>query len=459
MSEREVGRIRKKFILISTLSFFTVMLLMGLCIYLFSTLALRNEVRQILEFIVENDGDLIERKGEHDRNPDPQNVSVYTIDENDIEVNIDVDENDIDNGYQIRYILGVGDYLGISREYLYTTRFFAVLFDENDVVEDVKTSHIAYVDDAEALETARKMRSKYRSFGRYQQYYYMVSPRENGGTIVVCLDRLSQIYSINRIMFSAMALLAVGTLLAFLMMRIFSKKIVRSEVENIERQKQFITNAGHELKTPLAIIRANTEMEEVLNGESEWSRSTMRQVDRMNGLIQNLVKVAKAQETDSGAICEMNISPLVLETAESFKPVAIGMDKKLETNVEETVIMKTEEGKLRQLLSIMIDNAVKYCDDRGTITVETQRSGKCALINVKNSYAEGAKVDYSRFFERFYREDSARTISEDKPDNSGNGYGIGLSIASGLVKSMKGRIGVSWKEGVITFSCRLPLKG
>ena len=460
MSEREISRIRKKFILISTLSFFGVMLLMGLFISMFCSLTLRNEVRQILEYIVLNDGELPERRGGMTEVPDITVTVSEDTDERDGRVNID--------NYELRYILGIGDIFGIAQDYMYTTRYFAVLYDSQGEIEAIKTDHLAFIDSSEAIELARQALGRFFKFGNHKRYYYMVSDRAEGGTIVVYLDRISQIYSIQRIVFSALFLIALGTLLVFFFMRILSKQVVRSEIQNIERQKQFITNAGHELKTPLAIIRANTEMTEMLSGENEWTQSTMRQVDRMNGLIQNLVKVARAQEIDSGMITEMDISPLVTETAESFKPVAIGMGKTLTSSIEENVRIRSEEGSLRQLVSLLVDNAVKYCDDGGTISVGLNRSGKWVYIDIKNTYAAGENADYSRFFERFYREDSARTISSENDGNSGEsalktdndgakgGYGIGLSIATGLVKALKGRLDVSWKDGSILFRCRFP---
>ncbi|MBP5332109.1 MAG: HAMP domain-containing histidine kinase [Lachnospiraceae bacterium] len=462
MSENEIIRIRRKFILVSTLSFFGVMLLMGLFIYLFSSVTLGNEVRQILDYIIENDGEL----------PEKRFMMRDTIksDERDFRANLE-------------YIFGTGDLFGISQDYLYTTRFFAVIYDAEGNVSEIKTGHIAGIDTEKALEYADKALAGYFTYGNTDRYYYKVADREDGGKIVVYLDRFSQMYTIRRIMFSAMLLVAVGTLLAFLLMRVLSEHVVRSEVRNIEKQKQFITNAGHELKTPLAIIRANTEMQEVIAGESEWTQSIMRQVDRMNGLIQNLVRIAKAQETGGGPLSDINISPYVEDAANSFKPVAVGEGKSLDTEIEENIVLKSDEGKIRQLVSLLVDNAVKYCDDGGNIRVRLSRSGKNVLLEVLNSYAEGGSVDYSRFFERFYREDRARTIGNPgeecgKTENNGDrnekngmeygnpgspakqrsGYGIGLSIASELVNSLKGRIGASWKDGKICCTCRFPVK-
>jgi len=442
MPEHQIKSIRTKFILISTLSFCAVMLLMGGFVYLFSTLTIRNEARQIMTRIAENDGDLPE---------------IPQKDEDAGESASGTEEKQEDIDWSLRGIFGLDSLFGESPDYLYTTRYFFVLFNDDHTVEEIRTSHIAYIDRAEAEEYALAALNRFRNFGNLGRYYYYVAPRESGGTIVIYLDRTTQVAFARRVLFAVLILLGFGTILAFFMMRFFSKDVVRTEIENAERQKQFITNASHELKTPLAVISANTEMQEMIGGENEWTQSTMRQVDRMNGLITNLVRIVRAQELDTGELVEQNIAPFAAETAESFSAVAAGDGKRLETAIEDPVMLRSDESKIRQLVSLLTDNAVKYCDEGGVIRVGLAKSGKAAVLTVSNTYAAGETVDYSRFFERFYREDEARTIKgKEAGENRKTGYGIGLSIVENLLKSIRGTIQVAWKDGEIIFTCRLP---
>ena len=448
MTEREIGKLRKKILLISTLSFFGVMLLMGGMIYFFSTITIRNEARQIMNYIARNDGDLLFS------DEDIENIQKAAVDY----ISSYVDENgtyDDKMSWSLDNIFGTGSYFDVTPDSSYTTRYFAVLFDSSDNVESVKTAHIGFIDEDQATEYALAALEKNRSFGNFGRYYYHVSERESGGTIVIYLDRSTQITSTRRILVFGLMILAAGTLLAFFLMRVFSKKFVKTELENVEKQKAFITNASHELKTPLAVIRANTEMTEMLDGESEWTASTLRQVDRMNGLIQNLVMIARSQEKDGMDIREMNISPSVRESAKAFTSVASGSGKKLLLEIEDPVNVKADESRVRQLVSLLTDNAVKYCDEGGEIKVSLSKSGRGCVLCVSNDYAEGKDVDYSRFFERFYREDAARTIEASDEGKKKSGYGVGLSIADGLAKSMKGSLNVGWKDGVISFSLKL----
>ena len=457
MTEHEIKRIRNRFIMTSTLTLFCVMLIMGGFIYLFGTITIRNEAQQIMRYIAENDGDLPKPDAIQNNDEESQGSDTDSGDEHDNSFTETME-------WSLQSIFGVGDFFGETPDSYYTTRYFAVLFDENETVSVIKTSHIAYIDEEQAEEYARIALDRPFHFGNFGRYYYYCADRESGGTIVVYLDRTEQLSLMRRVLISVLSILGFGTFLSFFIMRLLSKGFVRTEVENVEKQKQFITNASHELKTPLAVIKANTEMQEMMDGESEWSQSTLRQVDRMTGLIGNLVQIARAQEMTDGELAPTDIAAAVSETADSFAPVAASDGKKLEKEIPDSLVIKSSDSSMRQLTSLLVDNAIKYCDDGGTIKVELARSRRGAVLTVSNDYAEGANVDYTRFFERFYRQDEAHTISAGTVTGSSegssgertgkSGYGIGLSIAESLVKSMKWSIDVSWDKGRILFTCK-----
>ena len=457
MTEYEIKRIRNRFIMTSTLTLFCVMLIMGGFIYLFGTITIRNEAQQIMRYIAENDGDLPKPDAIQNNDEESQGSDTDSGDEHDNSFTETME-------WSLQSIFGVGDFFGETPDSYYTTRYFAVLFDENETVSVIKTSHIAYIDEEQAEEYARIALDRPFRFGNFGRYYYYCADRESGGTIVVYLDRTEQLSLMRRVLISVLSILGFGTFLSFFIMRLLSKGFVRTEMENVEKQKQFITNASHELKTPLAVIKANTEMQEMMDGESEWSQSTLRQVDRMTGLIGNLVQIARAQEMTDGELAPTDIAAAVSETADSFAPVAASDGKKLEKEIPDSLVIKSSDSSMRQLTSLLVDNAIKYCDDGGTIKVELARSRRGAVLTVSNDYAEGANVDYTRFFERFYRQDEAHTISAGTVTGSSegssgertgkSGYGIGLSIAESLVKSMKGSIDVSWDKGRILFTCK-----
>lgn len=407
MNERAINKLRRKFIMISMHTFTIVMLLISGVIYLFNLHAMRKEAFSVTGEIIENGGEL----------PVPTGGVV---------------------GHQT------------SMDNWYATRYFSIIYDKNGKVQDVITSHISAVGEEEAREFGRKTLEQYFTFGSIEKYYYRVAELEDGGKIIVFLDFSRQLKIIGRILNVALLLVTSGLIVAAFVVRILSFRLVRPEVRAAEQQKAFITNASHELKTPLAVIRANTEVETMLNGENEWNQSTMRQVDRMTGLIQNLVMIARAEENAKNSERrEINVTAITRETVQTFHAVAEQEKLKLENKVRDGLVMKADESQIRQLLTLLIDNAIKYCDKNGSILVSAERRGKTIRLQVSNSYENGENVDCSRFFDRFYREDTAHT-QEDK-----GGFGIGLSIAESLVRQYKGTIDATWNNGVISFVCQL----
>jgi len=247
----------------------------------------------------------------------------------------------------------------------------------------------------------------------------------------------------------ACILIGFGMVISAFVIKSWAGKLIQPEIKNAELQKSFITNASHELKTPLAVIKANTEMLEIMGVENEWTQSTMRQVDRLTGLIQNLVLVTRASEKDSKEDrVETDFSAIVTDTAKSFEAVATSDEKTMELSVASDVKLLAHEGDIRQITTLLIDNAIKYCDPKGKVTVGLGRDKKHKHIylRVSNSYESGAGIDYHRFFDRFYRGDEAHNIDKE-------GYGVGLSIAQGLMERYHGDIKVNWRDGIITFTC------
>ncbi len=232
----------------------------------------------------------------------------------------------------------------------------------------------------------------------------------------------------------------------------FAEKI-RSQHENlleaVKTRQDFTANVSHELKTPLAVIRANTELEMMMHGEDEWNESTMNQVDRMTGLISNLVLIAKADEkANKEGRSDVDVSDAVAKAAEAFAPVAKQNGKTLTKDIPGEIHMVASESQIQQLVTLFVDNAIKYCDDGGEIKVTLHQKGKGVKIAVSNNYAEGKDVDYTRFLDRFYREDQSHNIDK-------GGFGIGLSIADSIVRQYRGKLDVSYQDGVIEFSAVL----
>ncbi len=296
---------------------------------------------------------------------------------------------------------------------------------------------------------ARNIFESGTEFGSFRLYYYMTEKLTNQQTLIVFRNYADRTNDINWLFYASIVICLGVLIIVFWPVYYLSERMIQPELRNIERQKQFITNASHELKTPLAVIRANTELIELMEGENEWTTSTLRQVDRMNGLIKNLVTIARAEEkADKSALAEVDVSAAVQDTVDTFTPVASQDGKEMVGEIEANVRLVADEGAIRQLASLLLDNAIKYCDDGGKVVAQLSKKGKGIRLVISNSYAAGESIDYSRFFERFYREDSSHNTEK-------GGYGIGLSIAESIVHSYNGSISATWKGGMISFVCTM----
>ena len=298
------------------------------------------------------------------------------------------------------------------------------------------------------LGMADEIKDGPEGYGRQGRIWYKYADTPDG-RIIAFIDTTGEIYAINRLLFITLIVCIAGLAVTFILVTHFSDYAVASEAENMAKQKDFITNASHELKTPLAVIRANTEMSQMINGEDEWSASTMKQIDHMSGLIANLVMISKAQELeDTTEMAEIDASDIVNSTVKTFEPVAMQSGITLENKTSEGVTITADASKIMQLTTILLDNAIKYCDENGTVRVELVSQRRGLRLTVSNSYKDGANVDCNKFFERFYREDKSHNIDK-------GGYGIGLSIAENICRQYNGDIRAAWKNGEISFVCTL----
>lgn len=330
-------------------------------------------------------------------------------------------------------------------------RYFTVTLDESGNVLETNTERVSTADDEEARELAREYGTSVSRFDRvvpYEEGYYCVRVmKTDTGYYDIWLEVTSlmeNLYATVLISFFGMILIDIAI---FIFLWYYSKWAARPIVESINKQKQFITNAGHELKTPLAVISANTEVLELTYGENEWTKSTMHQVKRLSALVANLIQMARMEEdTDAVTLQEVQVSEIVDEVADSFKPVAGNQGKRLEKVVEPDLTLTTDKAMYTEIANILLDNAVKYCDDGGMVKIKLVKDKKKIRLMVSNDYKDGAKVDYNRFFERFYRVDSSHN------NNKKSGYGIGLSMAQSIVTMLKGEIKADYENGRIRFT-------
>ena len=215
---------------------------------------------------------------------------------------------------------------------------------------------------------------------------------------------------------------------------VLSKKIVKPVIESYEKQKRFITDAGHEIKTPLTVIDADAEVLEMDCGDNEWLKDIRKQTAKLKDLTNNLIYLSRMEENqDKVVMIDFPISDIVEETAASFQALAVTQEKRFDCEIEPMLTCYGNEQNIQRLLEILLDNALKYSNAGGHISVKLKKNGKGIILSVYNTAEHVSKENISHIFERFYRLDESR-------NSKTGGYGIGLSIANAIVQAHKGKI-------------------
>lgn len=330
----------------------------------------------------------------------------------------------------------------ISTETAYESRFFSIAFDKNGNITNVNTNQIMSVDSGTAVKYGYKIYESGSKNGFLGIYRYVVT-QDHDNTIVTFLDCDRRLSYYNNFLSTSLIMAAIGLGAGFLIIFIFSGRIVRPVAESYKKQKQFITDAGHEIKTPLAIINANVDLLEMESDEENESLVDIRnQVERLRILTDDLIMLSKIEE--GGQIMNManfSLSDTVNESADSFYALAESQNKNIVCNIAPDICICGDKKYILQLNNILIENAIKYSSPSTDITVSLTKNGKYAELSIHNfteTEVDGSKLN--SIFDRFYRTDSSR-------NSETGGYGIGLSVAKGIVSSHGGKISAATSDG------------
>lgn len=405
-----VEKLRKKFILISVSAVFVVVFIIALSSNLANYAQIERNTDELLGVLVENDG-YFPKKVNHD--------------------------------FEFKLPPKM------SPEAPFSTRFFTVKTDNQGNIFEVDTGKISAASNEQALNYANNVLNSKKTSGFIDDYKYKIANKEYGLLIVfVDVGRDLQIfYSFLR---SSLIIGSIAIIAVFIIVLIFSKRAIAPIAESYEKQKQFITDAGHELKTPLTIISTNTDVLEIENGENQWTKSIHNQVLKLSNLVESLVSLTRMDE-EKNQLTKKNfsLSDLVLGTAEQFQELSKSYDKDLVLNIEKGISYYGDEQSIILLTSILLDNALKYALKGSSISISLKKLGKHYIIQTINQADDLNVGSYDIFFERFYRSNSSR-------NSKSGGYGIGLSLAKSIVLKHKGKIKAESLDGkTIIFSVQL----
>ncbi len=329
---------------------------------------------------------------------------------------------------------------GISPETPFETRYFTVIIDNEGRIISTDTSKIAGVS-AEAAKTyAIEMFVKNQKNGMYGDYKFSAT-QSGENTLYIFLDCSKDLSTFHNFLQMSVLVSLGGLVIVFVLVLIFSKISLKPVEEGYRKQKSFITNASHDIKTPLTIIGAQTEVIELENGASEWTAEIKKQVERLSALTNKLVFLSKMEEGGYKVeFNEISLSDTLSEVLQAYENLALGKGFVYTVEIEPNIVYKGNEGMLRQAFALLMDNAMKYTSAHGKIHVSLKRTGRDFVLRFYNECEEIAKGRQDELFERFYRAEGSR-------NSQTGGHGIGLSVVNAIVNLHKGKISALSEDG------------
>lgn len=327
-------------------------------------------------------------------------------------------------------------------------RYFYVRFDAEGTIRHTNLKHIYAVTEEEARKIAGELYGGEPS-GRYEHFRYRTIPLpEDRGQLMLFLDTSTQQESIVTVLLISLGVGLLCWLAMLLLVALLSRRAIAPIAENMERQKQFVTNAGHEIKTPLAIILANTDAMELHNGENKWSKNIRTQAERLTELMKNLLTLSRTDEANVLLpMADFSLDLLLEEALDLHRELADGKRISIRSELPSPLSLKGNRESILQMVSALLDNACKYTPEGGHVSVSLRKDGSRIVLQFRNTCPQAPEEDLERLFDRFYRGDAART-------QSGGGYGIGLSAARAIAQAHGGSITASYDkaEQVICFT-------
>lgn len=402
-----INRLRRQFIMIAMLSVTLVVLLTAVSINVFNYLSTDKSLSGTLQMIEENQGMIPQFPGGKPGKPPRGQFTPETP---------------------------------------YSTRYFVLYYSADGTLDRADMRHIAAVTEEDADRFLSVALSRGEGMGYKGDYKYYVTRAGENRYLAIFLDCQKELHSIRTFALISLLVAAICVALVYILIWLFSKKAIEPTVKSVEKQKRFITDASHELKTPLTVIATSLKVLEMEVGRQKWIDKAQAQTEHMTRLVNDLVTLARLDEEKPPLrFVRFDISGVVAETAESFRDFADAKGHPLEIDVALGLSCRGDEYAIRQLVSVLLDNAVKYADNGGSIRFRLEAAPKGAVLRVSNPCAGLDTTELDKLFDRFYRPDRSRSKQT-------GGFGVGLSIAQSIVEAHHGSIRAECPEdGIIQF--------
>lgn len=398
-----IKRLRKKFILISIATVASVMVLLCAGVNIANFVSENSKMNSTIDAIIFNHGRMPEYDKKETRNPG------------------EYPANEPKGGRRF------------EKENAYQTRYFVIDIDSEGEITGYNLDKIAAVEEDDTDEYAEAAFEHGEGFGYEDGYKFKVEKKEDGSYTAIFLDCHKEMNSARTLLLVSVLVTVFCIALICVIIIILSRRAMEPVIQSDIKQKQFITDASHELKTPITVINTSLSVLEMEVGKQKWIDKAVAQTEKLKDLVNSLVTLAKSDEEREITAAHFNISDVVSETSESFADYAEQSGHSIKADIEKNIAFSGDEYAVRQLVSILIDNALKYASDGSDIGFSMKKHKKGVLIKSSNQCDSINDEDLPKLFDRFYRADKART-------SGSGGFGIGLSIARGICENHKGYI-------------------
>lgn len=408
-----IDKLRRKMIWVSGTALVVVFLIIFVSIYVIGTQQLNTTMDMLCDHISDGGGTFLPFDKEHPRPPDMDRFPGF-----------------------------------FTAETPFSTRFFVVRFDENGNIASANTESVSSITQEDAFEYAVAVREKDALRGWKGSYRYKLFDTPGGQSVVFVDGSMNKATTATMLIASGCVLVGSMVVILFLII-LLSKRAVRPMAESYEKQKQFVTDANHELKTPLTLILTNLDILETETGKNEWLDDIRSEGQRMSALVGQLTALSRLDEDrPQMQLVGFPLGEMVEDTISEFVPLVNERGLTINSRIQPGVQYTGDEGALRRVVAILLDNAVKYCDPGGYISLSLYAK-RHPIITVENSCREVDGIELNRLFDRFYRADKARTSS--------GSFGIGLSLAQAIIDRHRGEIS-AYKAGEGQIGFRIILK-
>ena len=340
----------------------------------------------------------------------------------------------------------------IPGQIMFPSSYFDIIADRDGTVITSELRGIPEETESDIQDSVRQILSAGKSSGRWGSLKYGMRETEDGKLHIILMNITIQLQTLFSVLRNALLIGAALLALLFLILLPVSSRAASMLVANAEKQKQFITDAGHELKTPVAVIRSNLDVMELLQGKSNWSGNIRGQVDRLESLVKQLLLLAKLDEKQWSDKTEViDFSRKLEDELAIYQETVTQKELKLETDIKPGLRVLADHEVISQMIHALLDNAMQYTPAGGNVWIKAEREKKMLRLEISNTVDSLPQIAPERLLDRFTRGDTARSRKT-------GGTGIGLSTAKSVADMCHGGIAVSYLgSSMFQVAVHLPL--